>query len=68
MEGTLEIIEHGFMKCIAMIEAWNNFRDFKTKCSLQLGHNTWEEILFGEMEPLKQDPTKVEIPWEVEKL
>jgi hypothetical protein len=34
MEGILKRIEHGFMKCITMIEAWNNFRDLKTKCSL----------------------------------
>lgn len=55
------------MKYLVVRKAWNNFKDLKARCSFQLNHNIWEEILVGKMEPLRQDLIKEGILWEVGK-
>jgi hypothetical protein len=46
--GSLESVEHGLMHCVALQEAWSNFKDLKVKSLLPLGYNSWEEILSKE--------------------
>jgi hypothetical protein len=39
----------GLMLCVALQEAWNNFKDLKVKSLLPLGYNSWKMFLLREI-------------------
>ncbi len=53
--------------CPIVVEAWNNFKDLKTRCSLQRRHNSWGEVFIGEIKLPRHDLIEEHIPWDLDK-
>jgi len=53
--------------CPIVVEAWKNFKDLKTKCSLQQRHNSWGEVFIGEIKLPRHDLIEEYIPWDLDK-
>lgn len=47
--GVFETLEHGFMGCIVVEEAWSNFKEIRARCSLNSGLDSWEGAMLGEI-------------------
>lgn len=67
-KGTSKTTKCRVMKlCPIVVEAWNNFRDLKTRCSLQQIHNSWGEVFIGEIKLPRHALIEEHIPWDVDK-